>query len=348
MLNIQIQRYRNNEKYLLAYDMMNLLPKLKKQEEYSWLCGISAQSLQKECKLLDRDYKRFFNKNGKHPKYKSKKRSPQSYPVATQRFHFNNTTVQIPNVGEVKFKTDFSFPVGTGYKFMNVSIGCVNNKWILSFGMECENQAFVLSDASMGIDLGIKKLAVVAFGDNQFVYDNINKSSKMKKLERQIAYRQKSLSRKYLTNYRRTGKYTKTNNIIKEENKLRNLYAKQANIRLNYIHQTTHQLVAKLPRRVVMEDLQIRHMVKNRHLSKAIHSQRFSEFIRQMKYKCEWDGIQFVQADRFYPSSKTCSGCGSIKRDLKLSDRTYICQDCGLVIDRDYNAAINLMKYGTH
>ena len=117
------------------------------------------------------------------------------------------------------------------------------------------------------------------------------------------------------------------------------------NIRHNYIHQTTHALVAMMPKAVVMEDLNVSGMMKNKHLSKAIGEQCWYEFIRQMKYKCEWSGIEFVQADRFYPSSKTCSSCGNIKHDLKLSDRTYTCPECGFTLDRDVNAAINLMRY---
>lgn len=137
----------------------------------------------------------------------------------------------------------------------------------------------------------------------------------------------------------------KTNNIVKLEDKLRHTHARMANIRNNYIHQTTHTLVSKLPCRVVMEDLNVTGMMKNRHLSKAIQEQCFHEFLRQMQYKCEWNGIEFVQVGRFYPSSKTCSGCGTIKADLKLNDRTYHCEHCGLTIDRDYNAAVNLSRY---
>lgn len=132
---------------------------------------------------------------------------------------------------------------------------------------------------------------------------------------------------------------------MREEDKLRRFYARLANIRHNYIHQTTASLVKRFPYRVTMEDLNVSGIMKNKHLSKAVQEQCFYEFIRQMKYKCEFNGIKFVQADRFFPSSKTCSECGSVKRDLKLSDRTYKCPECGLEIDRDYNAAINLMRY---
>lgn len=196
----------------------------------------------------------------------------------------------------------------------------------------------------MGIDLGVKELAVVAFDEESLVFHNINKSKKMKNLSKKLKHLQRGISRKYEDN--RVGqKYKKTNNIMKEEMKLRKMHARIVNIRNNYIHQTTHSLVSLLPKRVVMEDLNVRGLMKNKHLSKAIQEQSFYEFIRQMKYKCEWRGIEFVQADRFYPSSKTCSTCGHVKSDLKLKDRTYICNECGTVIDRDYNAAVNLSRY---
>lgn len=154
----------------------------------------------------------------------------------------------------------------------------------------------------------------------------------------------RSISRKYEQN-RRGNTFVKTNNIMRSEERLKKMYARMANIRTNYIRQTTHDLVSLLPKRVVMEDLNVIGMMKNRHLSKAIQEQCFAEFIRQMQYKCEWNGIEFVQVDRFYPSSKTCSCCGAIKHDLRLRDRVYVCAECGAEIDRDYNAAINLSRY---
>ena len=239
------------------------------------------------------------------------------------------------------YKTNYNIPIGKGHKFINPRVSYINNKWILSFGMECESQAPVLTDSPMGIDLGIKETATVAFNDECLCFHNINKSRTIRRLERKLKHLQRNVSRKYRTN----GSFQKTSNIIKAENKVRRLQYHLANIRLNYTHQTTHELVSKLPCRVVMEDLNVSGMMKNKHLSKAIAQQTFYEFIRQMKYKCEWKSIQFLQVDRFYPSSKTCSKCGSIKTDLKLSDRIFVCPDCGFEIDRDYNAAINLMRY---
>ena len=252
--------------------------------------------------------------------------------------------VQIQKLGKVKYKTDFNVSFGRGNKFYNPRISNVNDKWMLSFGMECENQTPQLNDYSVGIDLGVKDSAIVACNNNKIVFHNINKSKKMRTLRKKLAHLQKDISRKYEAN-RQGRKYIKTRNIEKQETKLRKLYTKISNIRSNYIHQSTHTIVSLLPNRIVMEDLNISGMMKNRHLSKAIQEQCLYEWIRQLKYKCEWNGIEFIQVDRFYTSSKTCHNCGCIKSDLKLSDRTYVCNECGYTEDRDFNAALNLSSY---
>ena len=342
MLTKQKELYAAGEKHLSAFSMMKLLTPLKNDGEHEWLYDVSNASLQIVCQDLQQAYKCFFKKISGFPKFKSRKHSKPSYPVR-QNIWFSGNIVTIAKLGKVKFKTDFTFPEGTGHKFSNPRITNRNGKWILSFGMECENQAPKLTDMSMGIDLGIKDLAI-AECNGQIVFHNINKSKNMKELYKKQKHLQRSISRKYEAN-KQGKKYIKTKNIERLENKLRKLYCHISNIRQNYIHQCTHALVLLLPSRVVMEDLNIQGMMKNRHLARAIQEQCLYEFIRQMRYKCEWNGIEFIQANRFYPSSKTCSCCGNIKRDLKLSDRTYKCDICGLAIDRDYNAAINLSKY---
>ena len=260
-----------------------------------------------------------------------------------QSFYFKDKKyAQIYKIGIVKFKTDFNFPVDKKI-FSNVRLSKESNKYFISFGLECENQARQLNDYSMGIDLGVKDLAVVSYGDNSLVFHNINKSSKMKKLDKNLKHLQRSISRKYEAN-KQGNQYIKTNNIMKAEEKLRKMYRKISNIRYNYIHQTTHKLIELLPKRVVMEKINALGLMKNKHLAKAIKEQTFNNFIECMKYKCKWNGIEFIQVDRFYPSSKKCSCCGNIKKDLKLSDRVYVCK-CGLNIDRDLNAAINLKNY---
>lgn len=349
MLNLQEERYKSGEKHLSAFSMIKELTPLKNDGEHNWMYEVSNASMQTTCRDLSKAYDGFFKKTFKHPRFKSKKKAKPSYPVNAEKFYFaDERFCQVQMLGRVKYKTDFIFPVGrNACKFYNVRIQykSARNIWILTLMTEVEKQEPELTDIHMGIDLGVKELAVVAFGDKKIVFHNINKSKKVRTLEKKKKHIQRTISRKYEASKKRTGKYEKTNNIIKEERKLRRVQERLNGIRHNYIHQTTHLLVSLFPERIVMEDLNVSGMMKNKHLARAIQQQSFYEFARQMEYKCLWNGIEFVKADRFYPSSKTCSSCGSIKKDLKLNDRTYVCPECGLTIDRDYNAAINLMRY---
>ena len=342
MLDLQEKRYEEGEKHLSRFDMMNLLPILKRQEGYLWLQDICARSLQVICTNLSFAYNRYYKKISDLPKYKSRKRNKMIFPVFIKSKKFEKGYAHIEKIGKIKYKTQINLSFNN--KIIHPTILNQNGKWILSFLIECENQTPVLTDKPMGIDLGIKETMTVAYGDGQIVFHNINKSKTIRNLKKQIRHLQRSISRKYEAN-RQGNKYIKTKNIERLEENLKRIHAHLTNIRSNYIHQCTHKLVSLFPCKVVMEDLNVQGMMKNRHLSKAIQEQCFYEIIRQMKYKCEWNGIPFYQVGRFYPSSKTCSCCGHIKRDLKLSDRTYICPECGFVIDRDFNAAINLQRY---
>ena len=269
MLAKQEELYAAGEKHLSAFSMIKLLTPLKNDGEHGWLYDVSNTSLQIACQDLQKAYDKFFKKISGFPKFKSRKRSKPSYPVCADRFYFvDNKTVQIQKLGKVRYKTDFSLPHGTEYKFSNPRITYRNGKWILSFGMECENQTPKLTDMSMGIDLGIKDLAI-AECNGQIVFHNINKSKKMKELYKKQKHLQRSISRKYEAN-KQGKKYIKTKNIERLENKLRKLYCHISNIRQNYIHQCTHSLVSLLPSRVVMEDLNIKGMMKNKHLARAI------------------------------------------------------------------------------
>lgn len=343
MLEKQQEIHEQGGKHLSAFDMIKLLTPLKNDGEHEWLYKVNNASLQTSCRDLQKAYDKFFKKQGGFPKFKSKKKSKPNFPVR-ENIYFQDGVVMISTLKKVKYKTDFDLPQGRGHKFVNPRISYRNGKWMLSFGMERENQAPVLTDKAMGIDLGVKDLITAAYGDEQIVIHNINKSKRMRFLNRQLAHTKRSISRKYEAN-RQGNKYVKTNNIMRAEEKARKLYQRITDIRNNYIHQTTHSLVSRLPYRVVMEDLNVKGMMKNKHLAKAIGEQCFAEVISQMQYKCEDRGIEFVQADRFYPSSKTCSKCGCVKHNLKLSERTFVCEECGAMIDRDYNAAINLMRY---
>lgn len=343
MLSEQERLYDLGERHLSAFDMINLLKPLKNDGEHDWLYEVSNTTLKTACQDLDKAYKSFFKKQSGFPKFKSRKKSKPNFPIR-ETMYFKDGKVTVEKLGKMKYKTDFELPQGRGAKFSNPRISFVSGKWMLSFGMECENQVFQLNDYSVGIDLGIKDSAVVACNNKKLVFPNINKSRKVRLLKKKIIHLQRSISRKYETN--KVGRiYPETENIKREKQKLRKLYARLSNIRNNYIHQSTHKIVSLLPKRVVMEDLNVSGMMKNRHLSKVIQEQCFYEWLRQMKYKCEWRGIEFAQASRFYPSSKTCHRCGCVKHDLKLKDRTYICDECGYVEDRDFNAALNLMSY---
>ena len=344
MLALQQSRHENGEKHLSRFDMMKCLTPLKKEPDKLWLKDVANASLQIICTDLSKNYDKFFKKQSSYPKFKSRKKSKPIFPTRNEHLWFDGTQVNIEKIGKIKYKTDFEIPLGRGNKFSNPRVSYKNGKWLLSFGMECENQASVLTDKPMGIDLGIKETMTVAYGNDSIVFHNINKSRSVRLLKKQIKHLQRSISRKYEFN-RQGKKFIKTRNIERAEEKLRRLYARLTNIRKNYNHQCTHKLVSLSPSRVVMEDLNVQGMMKNKHLSKAISEQCFFEIIRQMKYKCEWNSIPFYQVDRFYPSSKTCCKCGCIKKDLKLSDRTYICSECGNVVDRDLNAAINLQRY---
>ena len=213
--------------------------------------------------------------------------------------------------------------------------------WYVSVGIEVNDDTTLPSNEGIGIDLGIKDLAICS--DNN-TYKNINKTQKVKKIEKRKRRLQRSISRRYEKN-KKGGSYCKTSNIIKREKELLKVIKRLPNIRQNYLHQTTSEIVKTKPSYICIEDLNVSEMMRNKHLSKAVQQQDFYEFRRQIEYKSAWNNIPVIIADRFFPSSKLCSCCGNIKKDLKLSDRIYKC-DCGNVIDRDYQAALNLKRYG--
>ena len=341
---------RCNELYQqgIKYNMSNIrkeFTQLKKQDEFKWLNEVSIVTMIESMRNLDKAFKQFFKTKQGYPKFKTKRKSKQSFYVRYDRLYFLDDICNIEKIGKVKYKTNYNIPKGRNIcRFSNPYCSFDGKYWYLSFGFEVEeNQTTLNNDLSIGIDLGIKDLAVVNVLDKPI--KNINKSKKVRKLKKRLKRLQRQVSRKYEAN-KQGNKFVKTNNIIKLEKRIKLLHRKLSNIRNNHIHQATNKIIKLKPYRVVMEDLNVKGMMKNKYLSKAIQEQCFYEFIRQMKYKCEFTGIQFVQADRFYPSSKTCSCCGNIKNDLKLKDRIYKCDKCGLVIDRDKNASINLGNYG--
>lgn len=345
MIEVQKENYMNGGKYISKFSMIKLIPSIKK--EYEWLNEISNHSLQLICKDVNTAYQRFFKKISNYPKFKTKKKSKLSYPVRCDRFYFKNGYVKVEKIGKVKYKADYSnLNLEEISKFNNVRISNENDKWILTFSVEYENQVLTEKNGNLGIDLGVGRLAVVSHNGKKLTYSNINKSKRVRKLTSKLKHVQRVISRKYeVGNKLNDKKFQKTNQILKYEKLARRIYRKISNIRKDQRHKVTRELVNLNPSVVIMEDLNVKGMMKNKHLSRSIAEMGFYDFIRIMKYKCEESGIKFFQVDRFFPSSKTCSHCGCVHKGLKLSDRIFECPSCGFTIDRDFNAAVNLECY---
>ncbi|AFS77230.1 IS605 transposase, OrfB family [Gottschalkia acidurici 9a] len=329
--------YKNGGKFISDGDLRKKITLMKQTEEYKWLKEVSNNIAKQAVKDACSAYKRFFKGLANRPKFKSKRKSKPSFYNDNVKLKVKHKQIIIEKVGWIK--TSEQIPIGV--KYTNPRVSFDGKYWYISVGTEKENLKVELTDKSMGIDVGIKDLAICS---NGMIFKNINKTRLVKKLEKRLRRLQRKVSRKYKVN-KEGRKFVKTSNIIKLEKQIRLLHRKLFNIRNNHLHQATTKIVKTKPSRVVMETLNIKGMMKNKHLSKAIAKQGLYEFKRQLQYKCEFYGIEFIEADKWYPSSKTCSECRHIKGKLSLSERTYICEECGAVIDRDFNASINLSRY---
>lgn len=337
-LDKQQTNHKNGGKFISDNNLRKQLTQLKKNE-LSWLREQSSQTINQAVKDACNAYKSFFKGLSKFPKFKSRRRSKPSFYVRYDRLSPSDNSINFEKIGRIRIKPN-QLPLDT--KYSNPRCSFDGKYWYLSVGIECdENQVELNPDLSIGVDLGVKDLAVLSNGK---VYKNINKSKEMKRLYKKLKRLQRQLSRKYEMN-KDGKKFIKTKNIIKLEREIKLVHRRITNIRQNHNHHLTSDIIKQLPYRVVIEDLNVSGMMKNRHLSKAISRQGFYEIRRQLEYKCKWNGVQLVIADRFFPSSKICSDCGFKKVDLKLSDRIYKCSDCKLIIDRDYNASLNLANY---
>lgn len=332
----QEENYKNGGKFIKDTELRKEITQLKKSE-LNWLNEVSNNVAKQAVKDACNAYKRFFKGIADKPKFKSKRKSRKSFYNDNVKLKVkNNKLLNIEKVGWIK--TNEQLPIDV--KYTNPRISYDNKYWYISVGLEQKEVKEELTDVSLGIDLGVKALAICSNGT---VFKNINKTYVVRKIEKRLKRLQKQISKKYELN-KKGKEYVKTKNIIKLENKIQLIHRRLANIRNNYLHQSTTSIVKTKPYRVVIEYLNVKGMMKNKHLSDAIRKQGFYEFKRQLEYKCKFRGIELILADRFYPSSKICSQCGKIKKDLKLKDRVYSCE-CRLTIDRDLNASINLSKY---
>nr|DAD72156.1 MAG TPA: endonuclease [Siphoviridae sp. ctTC45] len=342
--------YKQGNKFLSDSELRKEFTQLKKQSEYQWLNEVSNNVTKQAIKDACNTYKRFFKGQCKYPKFKSKKHSTPSFYQDNIKIQFTDTHVKVESFSMSKkqnkqklnwIKLCEKGRIPTDCKYMNPRFTYDGLYWYVSVGIEVNDNTTLPSNEGIGIDLGIKDLAICSDGNT---YKNINKTQTVKKLEKKKRRLQRSISRKYEKN-KKGASYYKTSNIIKSEKELLKLNHRLTNIRQNYLHQTSAKIVKREPSFICIEDLNVSGMMKNKHLSKAVQQQGFYEFRRQIEYKSVWNNIPVVIADRFFPSSKLCSCCGNVKKDLKLSDRIYKCE-CGNVIDRDYQAALNLKQYG--
>lgn len=338
----QEENHRNGGKFIPDEIIRKELTQLKKTE-LTWLKEVSNNITKQAVKDACNSYKRFFKGLANKPKFKSKKKSKPSFYNDPIKLKIKDKKALIEKVGWIKINEQ----IPSDIKYSNPRITYDNKYWYISVGIEVNKKQENLTDISLGIDLGLKDLAICSDGK---VFKNINKTIKVRKLEKRLKQKQRQISRKYEMNkIKKEGgvrcQFIKTKNIEKLENTTKLIHRKLANIRNNYLHQVTTSIVKTKPCRIVIEDLNVSGMMKNKHLSDSVRKQCFYKFRQYLTYKTELYGIKLVIVDRFYPSSKTCSQCGSIKKDLKLKDRVYRCPHCGAVIDRDYNAALNLSMY---
>ena len=325
----------------------------KHKVDNDWLYTISNEVTKKAIKDACLAYKHFFKKQSNFPKLKSRKRSKLSFYQNGFRVKATDTHIKLAKISDslrpnkqklnwIKLSEKSRIPIVKSY--LNPRITFDGLHWYVSVGVEHPDDSVrVPTNPGIGIDLGLKELAVCSDGHT---YKNINKTDRVRKLEKDKRRQQRQISRKYLMN-KQGDKFVKTKNIAKAELKLLKKNHKLTNIRNDYVHKVTTEIVKREPSFIVLEDLNIGGMLKNKHLSKSVQQQNFYKFREVLTYKAERAGIKLIIADRFYPSSKLCSHCGSIKSDLKLSDRTFKCNECGLEIDRDLNASLNLCRYST-
>lgn len=344
------ENYKQGNKFLSDNDLRKEFTQLKKREAYKWLNDISNNVPKQAIKDACNTYKRFFKGQSKYPKFKIKKHSRLSFYQASDKIQFTDTHVKVEGFPMSKRKNKQQLNwiklcekgrIPPNAKYTNPRFTYDGLHWYVSVGIEIPDSTTIPSNEGIGIDLGIKDLAVCSDG---YTYKNINKTHKVRKIEKRQRRLQRSVSRRYEKN-KKGERYCKTRNLIKRQKELLKVTKRLTNMRRNHLHQTTSDIIKRKPSFICIEDLNVSGMMKNRHLSKAVQQQGFYELRRQLQYKAERNNISVIIADRFFPSSKLCSCCGNVKSDLKLSDRIYRCT-CGNTIDRDFQASLNLKAYG--
>lgn len=377
LLRFYESNYDTSKPFIERKDLVDsklVWQKLKSlRNEKEWLQEVPLHTLN----IIQRDlfdaYQRFFKYQWEHhqeiakskeyrkghPNPKRRKDNKWSFPLESNEVYLTYTKdgklcAHITKIGKVLVKTNFTnLPASKKKKdimglLKNVRIKFINNKWILSFMIKCESQAINHSDKVIGIDVGLKILAAATNCNNNDVkiFKNINKTANMRKLDRKLKRYDQQLSNKYNVNNKKdpAHKWQRTKNVEKLLRRRRKLHYHLSNIRKDYLHHVTHEIIAQNPKAIVLEDFALDFMIQNHKLAKITQESLLYEFRRQLTYKCEWNDIELILAPQNYPSSQLCNNCGH-KQSMPLEKRTYECPSCGMIMDRDINAAKNLEKY---
>lgn len=329
-LNKRIEAYQKDGTRIGWVDCCKMLTNLKRQEDTKWLCEVSNQSLQSSIRNMDSAFTRFFREKRGFPKFKSKKHNRQSFQLVQQVLvDFENNRVSLPKIGKVKFGKNRTFDGKIGTCTISKT---TTNKYYISILVEdnkpIPQKALISNETSVGIDVGIKDFAVLSNGE---VYSN---PKYLEKDEKRIKVLQKRLSKKQ----KGSNRYERAKLLLARR------YEKISNKRTDFLHKVSSKIVCE-NQTIIIEDLNVEGMLKNHCLAKHISSASWSEFFRQLQYKCEWYGKNLIRIGRFEPSSKMCL-CGYINKELSLKDRVWDCPRCGRHNDRDLLAAINIKRFG--
>jgi putative transposase len=327
-LDLRQKSWTQENKFLSYYDTAKILTQLKKEPEYSWLSEVSIIPLRYSIYELDGTYKKFFKGNCGYPNFK-KKSGTNSIGLDTSAFSIKNGKFFIAkNKQPLNIRFHRQLPQNQEIKYIHITLE-PSGKWYVSFNLEVSIQPLPPSQNQIGIDLGITTFATTSNGDKIKSPDLKKEYQKLKKLQKKLSKKQKG-----------------SKNRNKARLKVARQYERIKFIRLNFHHQVSRQLVNE-NQVIVLEDLKIKNMVKNRKLSRAISEQGWYQFRSFLEYKCNWYGRELIIINQWYPSSKTCSSCGSIQTKMPLSVREWTCPDCGAIHDRDINAAKNILAVGT-
>ena len=336
--------YKQGKKYMSAKDFSVWLNNeyIPGNPDKVWIKDVYSKAVKQSLENAHVAYMRFFKGESKFPRFKKKgKNEPKMYFVKNNKADCicERHKIKIPSLGWVQLKEKGYIPTTkNGYTVSSGTVDYVAGKFYVSALVEVPDKQPSNNNINdgIGIDLGVKDLAVVSNGST---YRNINKSSKVKKIEKKLKREQRKLSRKYEN--KKKGGTAQSKNIQKQIEVVQKIHHTLANIRDNYIKTTVNEIVKTKPSYITIEDLNVSGMMKNKHLSKAVQQQKFYQFRQILTQKCKENDIELRVVGRWFPSSKICNCCGRIKKDLKLSDRIYKC-DCGYTEDRDYNASLNL------